>query len=61
MSDKLFNAELRDCARVNEAVSIEEQHRIAMEAADLILFVVDAVDGLTPVDQEISSYLRKLN
>ena len=34
MSDKLFNAELRDCARVNEAVSIEEQHRIAMEAAE---------------------------
>jgi len=34
MSDNLFNAELRDCARVNETVSIEEQHRIAMEAAE---------------------------
>ena len=38
---------------------IQQEVDIAMEAADLILFVVDAVDGLTPVDQEISSYLRK--
>ena len=34
MSDKLFNAELRDCARVDEKVSIFEHHRRAMEAAE---------------------------
>ncbi len=34
MSNNLFNAELRDCALVNQAVSIEEQHRLAMEAAE---------------------------
>ena len=38
---------------------IKQEVDIAMEAADLILFVVDAVDGLTPVDQEIAAYLRK--
>ncbi len=32
---------------------------IAMETADLILFVVDAHDGLTPVDQALSQKLRK--
>jgi GTPase len=32
---------------------------IAMETADLILFVVDAQDGLTPVDQSIAQKLRK--
>ncbi|MGH2349125.1 MAG: ribosome biogenesis GTPase Der [bacterium] len=31
----------------------------AVEDADLILFVVDARDGLTPEDQEIADYLRK--
>jgi hypothetical protein len=34
MSDKLFNAELRDAARTNEIVSMREQHRLAMEAAE---------------------------
>ncbi len=32
---------------------------IAMETADLILFVVDAHDGLTPVDQGLAQKLRK--
>jgi len=32
---------------------------IAMETADLILFVVDAHDGLTPVDQALAQKLRK--
>ena len=34
---------------------------IAMETADLILFVVDAHDGLTPVDQALAQKLRKAN
>lgn len=32
---------------------------IAMETADLILFIVDAQDGLTPVDQALGQKLRK--
>jgi GTP-binding protein len=32
---------------------------IAMAAADLILFVVDARDGVTPADRELSRLLRK--
>jgi GTPase len=32
---------------------------IAMETADLILFVVDAHDGLTPIDQALAQKLRK--
>ncbi len=32
---------------------------IAMETADLILFVVDAHDGLTPIDQSLAQKLRK--
>ncbi len=41
----------------DEQVSIEAD--IAMETADLILFVVDAHDGLTPTDQAIAQKLRK--
>ena len=40
-----------------EQVAIEAD--IAMETADLILFVVDAQDGLTPVDQALAQKLRK--
>jgi GTP-binding protein len=32
---------------------------IAIESASMILFVVDAQNGLTPVDQELASVLRK--
>jgi GTP-binding protein len=31
----------------------------AAEVADLVLFVVDAHDGLTPMDKEVAGYLRK--
>ena len=40
-----------------EQVTIEAD--IAMETADLILLVVDAQDGLTPVDQALAQKLRK--
>ncbi len=40
-----------------EQVTIEAD--IAMETADLILFVVDAHDGLTPIDQALAQKLRK--
>jgi len=32
---------------------------IAMETADLILFVVDARDGITPIDQSLAAKMRK--
>ncbi len=40
-----------------EQVSVEAD--IAMETADLILFVVDAHEGLTPIDQSLAQKLRK--
>lgn len=42
--------------QINEAT--EEQVSFAIQAADLILFVVDAVDGLTAQDHEIANKLR---
>jgi GTPase len=40
---------------------VEQQINSALEAAALILFVVDARDGLTPSDQEIAKRLRYLD
>ena len=37
---------------------IKEQVQIAMDEADLILFVMDGRDGLLPGDEEILNYLR---
>lgn len=39
--------------------AIREQAEIAIDEADSIVFVVDAVDGLTPLDREIAGILRK--
>ncbi|MEX0718093.1 MAG: ribosome biogenesis GTPase Der [Planctomycetaceae bacterium] len=39
---------------------IEEQIRVGIELADLILFVVDALDGPAPLDHEVASRLRRL-
>ena len=39
--------------------AIREQATIAIEEADVVVFVVDAVDGITPLDQEIANILRK--
>jgi GTPase len=38
---------------------VQDQARLAIEEADVILFVVDAAAGLTPADQEVSEILRK--
>ncbi len=38
---------------------VQEQARLAIEEADLILFVVDAASGLTPADEEAASVLRR--
>ncbi len=39
---------------------VEEQIRCALERADVILFVVDAPAGLTPLDQIVAGLLRPL-
>ena len=39
--------------------NIKKQAQIAIETADVILFVVDGIEGLTSTDREIASILRK--
>jgi GTP-binding protein len=39
---------------------VERQVEIAVQAADLILFLVDVKDGLTPLDAEVAKRLRGL-
>ncbi len=39
--------------------AIREQAGIAIEEADVVVFVVDAVTGITPLDKEIANILRK--
>lgn len=41
--------------------AMAEQSFLAMEEADIVLFVVDARDGLTPADQEIAKQIRQAN
>ncbi|MDH4211574.1 MAG: ribosome biogenesis GTPase Der [candidate division WOR-3 bacterium] len=43
------------------ATSIQNQIETALEEADIIYFVVDGRSGLKPIDEEISSELRKVN
>ena len=38
---------------------VQEQADMAMSGAEVIVFVADAVDGLTPTDQEIAERLRR--
>jgi GTP-binding protein len=40
-------------------VAIREQAQVAIEEADLVLFVVDAVEGLVPGDIDIAQILRR--
>lgn len=39
---------------------VEQQIQAAIDLADLILFVVDARDGMTPLDEYVAERLRKL-
>ena len=41
--------------------AIKEQTDLAIDEADSLLFVVDAIDGLLPTDKEIAQSLRKQN
>src|SRR5207253_11453903 len=40
------------------AIQVRHQAEIAMEEADVILFVVDAADGMNPTDEDIANVLR---
>lgn len=40
---------------------VEEQIRGALELADLVLFVVDVRDGITPLDREVATRLRGID
>lgn len=42
-------------------IQMREQCQLAMEEADIILFVMDGKEGLTPSDREIADILRRLN
>ncbi|OGP76126.1 MAG: ribosome biogenesis GTPase Der [Deltaproteobacteria bacterium RBG_16_49_23] len=42
-------------------VQMREQCQLAMEEADVVLFVMDGKEGLTPSDKEIADILRRLN
>jgi GTP-binding protein len=39
-------------------MQMREQTRLAMEQADIIIFLMDGRDGLTPSDEEIVRQLR---
>jgi GTP-binding protein len=39
---------------------VQQQIQLAIQSANLILFVVDVADGLTPLDQSIADMLRRL-
>jgi GTPase len=41
-------------------VQMREQSQLAIEEADIILFVMDGKDGLTPSDVEVAAMLRKV-
>lgn len=41
--------------------AMREQATVAVEEADAIIFLVDAIEGLTPLDEEIAAILRKTN
>jgi GTP-binding protein len=40
---------------------MREQSQLAMEEADVIFFVMDGREGLTPADREVAGMLRKVN
>lgn len=42
-------------------INIRRQAEVAIDTADVILFVVDGTEGITPTDREIANILRKSN
>ena len=47
-------------ADVDFTDAVATESAIAMETADLILFLVDSREGLTPIDQSIATFLSWL-
>lgn len=41
--------------------SVERQIQFALDRADVLVFVVDAIQGLTPLDREVAARLRKVD
>lgn len=48
-------------SEVKILVQMREQTKLAIEEADIIIFMMDGRDGLTPADQEITRTLRMVN
>ena len=42
-------------------IEIRKQVQLAIDEADVILFLVDAKEGLTPMDEDVAEMLRKCN
>jgi GTP-binding protein len=42
-------------------IQMREQCQLAMDEADVILFLMDGKEGLTPTDKEIANILRQVN
>ncbi|MBQ9547364.1 MAG: ribosome biogenesis GTPase Der [Bacteroidales bacterium] len=42
-------------------VEIRKQVKLAIDEADVIMFLVDAHDGLTPMDEDVADMLRRCN
>src|SRR5699024_1983059 len=40
---------------------IDKQVNLAIEEADVILFMVDAHDGISPLDREVATLLRRVD
>ena len=43
------------------SLAVKKQAENAIQEADILFFLVDAIDGLMPLDQDIASSLRKTN
>ena len=43
------------------SLAVKKQAENAIEEADIIFFIVDAMDGLMPLDEDIAISLRKTN
>ena len=43
------------------SLAVKNQAENAIQEADILFFLVDAIDGLMPLDEDIASSLRKTN
>src|SRR5947199_10825424 len=48
-----------DSAKDESRAAIEAQTRVAIEQADVIMLMLDVRSGLTPVDRDIATLLRR--